>query len=154
MTRGLQKRNAQRLGSGLVVLAAGMFTAPADAAEEPTATLRCERASGPGRVRCGIEAHPASGRAITWGDVVLTSLPDFASALRGRLGDESLTARQGSVHAWDFALVAKGAGKGEVRARVRLVTCVTRAPSEADAGALDRCLPVTVEVRTELVVGS
>ncbi|HEY8074955.1 MAG TPA: hypothetical protein VIF62_12615, partial [Labilithrix sp.] len=75
-----------------------------------TATMQCERAIEPGRVRCSIEAHAAEGRSLQWADVVLVSLPDFAAALKGRIGREDATARDATSAKWAFGIVAKRSG--------------------------------------------
>jgi hypothetical protein len=123
---------------------------PASAAPEPslpslTATMQCDRAAEAGRVRCSIEARAGDGRTIGWADAVLLSLPDFASALKGRIGHADATSREASHIRWALGLVARRAGQGEARARVRAVVCEAAAPS--------RCVPVTVEVHAIVVVG-
>ncbi|MGH7438977.1 MAG: hypothetical protein ACRENE_25090, partial [Polyangiaceae bacterium] len=50
------------------------------------AALTCDRADGPGRVRCEVEARVPSGESISWGDVVLLKAPAFTLVLRGRIG--------------------------------------------------------------------
>ncbi|HVJ88782.1 MAG TPA: hypothetical protein VM580_03195, partial [Labilithrix sp.] len=69
----------------LAFAAFGLVDARAD---EPAvvATMRCERAAGPGRVKCAVEARATGGRSIAWADVALIGLPDFTSALKGRIG--------------------------------------------------------------------
>jgi hypothetical protein len=117
-----------------------------DEAPAVHASMQCDRASEPGRVRCTIEAHASPGRTITWADAVIVSMPDFASPLKGRLGKEDATARDGALYRWAFGLVARRAGQGEARARVRVVTCAQDQPA--------RCAPATVDVRALLSVGS
>src|ERR1700683_4123812 len=58
------------------------------------ATLTCERAATAGRVRCEVEARVGPGESIAWGDVVLLSMPPFASALRGRIGPHDASVRE------------------------------------------------------------
>jgi hypothetical protein len=122
-------------------------TAPSARADAPplSATMQCERASEPGRVRCTVEVRGAAGRAISWADVQVLDVPAFASTLKARLGREDATAREPELYKFAFGLVARTAGQGEARVRVRAVTC------EAAGGA--RCLPFAVEVRAPLVVG-
>lgn len=108
--------------------------------------MQCERAGEPGRVRCSIEAQAEAGRTIAWADAVLVSLPEFATALKGRIGREDATVREPGLVKWAFGVVARRGGQGEAKAKVRLVTC--------DAAAPSRCAPVTVDVHTILVVGS
>ncbi len=129
------------------LVAAALLLPGAAAADEPQlhATMQCERAIEPGRVRCSVEAHAAEGRSLQWADVVLVSLPDFAAALKGRIGREDAVARDATSAKWAFGIVAKRSGTGEARARVRAVTC-------AGFGGT-RCVPVLVEVHTQLSVG-
>jgi hypothetical protein len=125
-----------------LVLAPGV----ASAEEHPLeATMQCERAIEPGRVRCSIEARVVEGRSLAWADVVIVSLPELAAALKGRIAREDSVARDASSAKWAFGLVAKRAGQGEVRARVRAVTC------EGFSG--QKCTPVVVDVHTLINVG-
>lgn len=114
-----------------------------------TASMQCERVAEAGRVKCSIEARARGGRSIAWADVVLVSLPDFMSALKGRLGPTDATYRDPSAQKWAFGLIARKPGEGEAEARVRLVVC---APVAADAAA-PKCTPMTLEVRTLVHVG-
>lgn len=107
--------------------------------------MQCDRASEPGRVRCAVEAHALGDRTIAWADVALVDLPDFTSALKGRLGPADATAHDASSQRWAFGLVAKKPGSGEARARVRLVLC------EGDAGT--KCAPVSLDVVATVHVG-
>ncbi|MDF2692562.1 MAG: hypothetical protein K0S65_945 [Labilithrix sp.] len=111
--------------------------------------MSCDRAPEPGRVRCSLEARVAGGRSIAWADVAILELPDFTSALKGRIGPADSTAREPALQRWAFGLVAKKAGEGEARARVRAVVCE---PAVSDAAA-PKCAPATVEVRTTIHVG-
>jgi hypothetical protein len=122
------------------------------------ASMQCDRASEPGRVRCTIEARIEGGRTLAWADVELLSLPDFASPLKGRIGPQDALSRDATSTKWALALVARRAGQGEARARVRVVACeaARTGPAEPDAGAAPppRCVPMTVLVKAPLVVGS
>lgn len=130
--------------------------AHADAETDVKASMQCDRASEPGRVRCTVEARIEGGRTIAWADVELLSLPDFASALKGRIGPQDALARDATSTKWALGLVARRSGQGEVHARVRLVACeAARAPSsspDAGAGPPPRCAPVTVEVKAQVTV--
>ncbi|AKV01182.1 hypothetical protein AKJ09_07845 [Labilithrix luteola] len=104
-------------------------------------------------MRCTVEARASAGRTLAWADVAVLALPDFATALKGRIGHEDTTAREPQRYAWAFALVARRAGQGEARAKVRAVVC----DADTDGGAKDAasgCAPVTVEVRAPLSVGN
>lgn len=105
------------------------------------ATMSCEPASEPGRVKCSVEARVTDGRSVAWADVVLVELPELATALKGRLGPSDVMARDASSVRWAFGLVAKKSGEGPVKARVRASVC-----EAGDAGPL-RCAPVSVDVR-------
>lgn len=106
------------------------------------ASMQCDRASEPGRVRCTVEVRVEGGRTLSWADVEILALPDFASALKGRIGPQDALARDGVSTKWALGLVARRAGQGEVRARVRLVACEGK-----------RCAPVTVEIKAQITVG-
>lgn len=135
--------------------AAAVLVASARAEPSPTpelrATMTCDRVAEPGRVRCSVEARVPDTRVLGWADVVVLELPELATPLKARVGAESVTARQPGTVSWAFALVARRAGRGEARARVRAVSCERVADGGASA---ERCVPVSVEVRAELVVGS
>ena len=129
-------------------LAIGVLAAPASA-QEPAplqASMACDRAAEPGRVKCSIEAKVDATRTIAWGDVAILQLPEFATALKGRIGASDATARDPTSTKWAFGLVAKKAGQGEARARVRVVAC--------DAAQPTKCAPLTIEVRAMLSVGN
>jgi hypothetical protein len=115
-----------------------------EAAEPVAATMQCEQAAEPGRVRCSVDVR-AEERSIAWADVVILQLPEIASALKGRLGPLDAAARDDASVKWAFALVARKAGQGEVRARVRVVVC--------EGGEGSRCVPMVTEVRAMISVG-
>lgn len=107
-----------------------------------TASLTCDRADGPGRVRCEVEARVGAGESIAWGDVVLLKTPAFTLVLRGRIGPHDATLQQAEVWRWAFALAAKQNGSGDVDARIRIVVCQGKT-----------CTPVQVAVTGKVVVG-
>jgi hypothetical protein len=111
--------------------------------------MQCERAAEPGRVRCSVEAHATGGRSIAWADVALVELPEFTSALKGRIGPADSTAHDAVSQKWAFGLVARKTGTGEARAQVRLVVCAAQV---GDAAA-PRCATEVVEVRATVQVG-
>jgi hypothetical protein len=108
------------------------------------AKMQCERAAEPGRVRCSVEVRTAAPRTIAWADVAILQLPDFATALKGRIGPDDATARDADSVKWAFGLVAKRAGQGEARVRVRVVACQSEGV---------KCAPQSTEVRAMLNVG-
>jgi len=138
-----------RYPSAFVVLLAA---APAYA-DEPTdrakltATMQCDPAREAGRLRCAIEARAAAGLALPWADTVLLDVPDFTTALKGRIGPADSVARDPGSQRWAFGLVARKTGTGEVHARVRGLVC-----EPLDGGA-PRCTAVSVEVRATVRVG-
>ena len=136
--------------AGVVVAAFASGTEEARA-EEPkvSATMQCDRAAEPGRVKCSVEARVDGARSIAWADVALVDLPEFTSALKGRIGPADATSRDPSVHRWACGRVAKKAGEGQAKVRVRAVVCE---PATSDAGA-PRCAPTTLEVRATVHVG-
>jgi hypothetical protein len=117
--------------AGFAALAALVATAASGAfAEEDAgspratiATMTCERAATPGRVRCEVEARVGPGESIAWGDVVLVRMPPFATALRGRIGPHDASVREAGLWRWAFAVVARDTGSGEIEGRVRVVVC-------------------------------
>ncbi len=146
---------ALTLASSLV-FATSLLCVTSDASAQPgpendvKASMQCDRASEPGRVRCSVETRIEGGRTLAWADVELLSLPDFASALKGRIGPQDAVARDATSAKWGLGLVAKRAGQGEVRARVRVVAC--EPPSAASSSRPPRCAPVTVEVKAQVTV--
>jgi hypothetical protein len=106
------------------------------------ASMLCDRAPEPGRVRCFVEVRAPSDHTITWADVVIQKVPDFVTPLKGRLGDEDATAKEGARWRWAFGIVAKKTGQGEARALVRIVSCEGK-----------RCTPISSEVRATITVG-
>jgi hypothetical protein len=106
-------------------------------------SLQCERATEPGRVKCSVEAKPALGDQIRWGDVQILQTPDFAQPLKGRIGPREATSRDDAVWRWSFAVVAKHAGSGAIVARVRALVCSDK----------ERCIPQSVEIQAVLQVG-
>jgi len=135
------------------LLLAALVTVPGSARGEDrpataTATVRCERVAAPGRVKCAAEVRAAAGRSIAWADIVILELPDLATALKGRIADVDTTARDAGGQSWAFGLVARRAGQGDLRARVRALVC--DAPAATDAA---RCAPVALDVRAAVQVG-
>jgi hypothetical protein len=148
-----------RLGLGLGLATGATVTTRANAQVAPApendvkASMQCDRASEPGRVRCSVEARIEGGRTLAWADVEILSLPDFASALKGRIGPQDAVARDATSAKWGLGLVAKRAGQGEVRARVRVVVCdVPRVAAGGSSAPPPRCGPVTVEVKAQVTV--
>ncbi|MDB4942245.1 MAG: hypothetical protein JWP97_1779 [Labilithrix sp.] len=115
--------------------------------------MQCERAAEPGRVRCTVEAHLAGGRALVWSDVEIVTVPDFAAALKGRIGPPEAFARDATSTRWALGLVAKRRGQGEVKARVRVVACDPAAAGTPATEPRSRCAPIVVEVRAAVTVG-
>jgi hypothetical protein len=141
---------------------AGDARADAPAESDVKASMQCDRASEPGRVRCSVEVRIEGGRTLSWADVELLSLPDFASALKGRIGPQDAVARDATSTKWALGLVARRAGQGEARARVRVVAC--EAPRVLPSGGTSassaplppppppRCAPVSIEVKAVVTV--
>lgn len=110
-------------------VALALRVAPAVAQEDTQlrATMTCERAAEAGRVRCEVEARVEPGESISWGDVVLQSMPPFATALRGRIGPHDASVREPGLWRWVFALVARREGAGQMQGQVRVVMCRDKA---------------------------
>ena len=106
------------------------------------AEMVCERADGPGRIRCEVDARVAKGESIAAGDVVIVRTPPFVLALRGRIGPHDATTREDEFWRWALALAARTKGTGDVEARVRLVVCRGSA-----------CAPREVPLVARVVVG-
>jgi hypothetical protein len=134
--------------AALAVLAAPTQTARAEEGDV-SASMQCDKAPEPGRVRCSVEARTKNGRALAWADVAILELPDFAAALKGRIGADGVVAHDATSEKWAFGIVARSAGRGDARARVRMVVC-DAPPGEAGAG---RCAPVTLDVKAVIQVG-
>jgi hypothetical protein len=118
--------------------------------------MTCEPTDGPGRVRCEVETTILPGASITWGDVVLTRMPSFASALRGRIGPGDAMVSRSDSWRWALALVARSKGVGDVEARVRVVVCqgAGRDNGASDAGASSgMCAPYELPVVGRVSVG-
>ncbi len=112
--------------SVLPVMASSRALAQDDAGA-PRTTMTCERVAEPGRVRCEVEARVEPGESISWGDVVLLHLPPFVAALRGRIGPHDAAVREPGLWRWNFAIVARGKGTGDVEGQVRVVVCREKA---------------------------
>lgn len=109
----------------------------------PTSLLACEPAPKPGRVHCEARVYVSEGESIAWGDVVLLAAPSFVSALRGRIGPHDATIRSPATWRWEFALVARANGGGDVVGRARLVVCREKV-----------CLPRELPLVGRVVVGT
>lgn len=137
-------RRAYRIAFIAAAGIASLDAAPAAADESLplSVTLQCDRAPEPGRVRCTVEARAAAGRTLQWADVVLVELPELAQALKGRLGPADSIARDATSERWAFGFVAKKAGEGEAKVRVRAVVCEG-----------ERCASVSVDAKAVVKVG-
>ncbi len=120
-------------------LARAQITPPAFA----YASMQCDRSAEPGRVRCTVELRLEGERTLSWADVEIVALPDFAAPLRGRIGPQDALVREATRTTWGLALVARRTGHGSVRARVRFVSCEG-----------SQCTPASVDIETPLTVGS
>jgi hypothetical protein len=107
------------------------------------ASLSCESARAPGRVRCTLRISAAGGPRLDWADALVLETPAFARALLARVAARDVQAGQGTVKV-PLALVLEGPGRGVVRVRARAVLC------RADAGR-ERCFPATRDTEVELI---
>jgi hypothetical protein len=107
-------------------------------------SMQCDRAGEPGRVRCSVETLASAGKSIEWAEVEIVSVPDFAIALRGRVGPLDAASKEPGRWRFALALASKRSGRGEVVARVRVVECTED----------KRCVTREGRVATEVVVGS
>jgi len=117
------------------------------------ASMQCDRATEPGRVRCAVDVRIEGGRAIAWADVEILALPEFASALKGRIGPQDALSRDATTIKWALGLVARRAGAGEARARVRVVACDPAGAGAPPNELRTRCSPLVVEVKASLQIG-
>ncbi len=130
---------------GALALALLPTAAAASSDSDVHASMQCDRAAEPGRVRCAVDLRIEGGRTIAWADVEIVALPEFASALKGRIGPQDALSRDADSMKWALGLVARRGGSGEARARVRVVAC--------DGREKTKCVPVIVEVRAVVSVG-
>ncbi len=86
------------------------------------ASLTCEHAAAPGRVRCDVELR-TSGATLRWADASIVSTPDFVAPLKGRVGPRDAAAHDPDLFRWGMGFVARDRGEGEVVVRVRAVVC-------------------------------
>ena len=115
------------------------------------ATLTCEPLPAPGRLRCALVAElPAEAGHIEWADALVLRVPGFLQPLRGRLASRDADVQKERLLRWNFALVAKTEGTGELVLRVRAVTC--DAAKRCEATEVD--VPVNVYVGPALPPGS
>jgi hypothetical protein len=134
----------------LLAVCLGLFASAGtsvDARAEATApndVMQCDRAGEPGRVRCTVETLATPGRTISWAEVEIVSVPEFALALRGRVGPQDATSKERTRWRFALALASKRTGRGEVVARVRVVECTDD----------KRCFTREGRAATEIVVGA
>lgn len=127
-----------------VCLLAGQGVEPSARAAGPEDSMQCDRAGEPGRVRCSVEVRAQEGLAISWAEVEIVGVPEFAVPLRGRLGPSDAASKEPTRWRFPLALVSRRLGRGEVSARVRTVEC----------NAEKRCVTREAQVKTEMVVGA
>lgn len=132
----------------ILVLACGL--AHADEAPQATAKMECEPAQEPGRVKCSIELRSTGDHTLAWADVAIVELPEFTTALKGRIGPSDATVRDAKTQKWAFGIIAKKTGRGEAKVKVRAVVCDQ---PKGDAGS-PRCVPTTLDVKAPIVVGT
>lgn len=108
-----------------------------------SASMQCDRAPEPGRVRCTIEAEVSQPLRIRWSAAEIVAVPEFTTPLRVRLGKADMISEEPGRVRFAFALAAKTTGRGALRARVRAVVC---------EGEL-RCRPEERAVESAVVVG-
>ncbi len=117
---------------------------PAAHAAGPEDSMQCDRAGEPGRVRCSVEVRATEGLGISWAEVEIVGVPEFAVPLRGRLGPSDAASKEPSRWRFPLALASRRLGRGDVTARIRTVEC----------NVDKRCVTREALVKTEMVVGS
>ena len=105
------------------------------------ASVSCDSAVGPGRVRCTADAT-APGAEIRWADIEIVQTPPFVTALKGRLPPSDASRRIRDSWQFGFAVVARERGVGDLVVRVRAVACQS-----------DTCSPLTETAILKLKVG-
>jgi hypothetical protein len=118
-------------------------------AEPPKVSATCERAAGPGRVRCEAELVVNSG-VVRWADVQIVETPPFVTALKGRIGPADTTLREKDKWRFSFGLVARARGTGDVRLQFRAVVCEKLAAS----GGEERCEATLLSSVVSVVSGA
>lgn len=83
--------------------------------------LACERAAGPGRVRCSLSVEAAPGFRLTWVDALVVQSPSFARPLRSRI-PQRVSGKETQAEVL-LALVASRTGTGSLTVRARAVLC-------------------------------
>lgn len=127
----------------LVVLCSTSASAE-PAADE--ARLSCRRESAPGRVLCELEVEVSRGR-LAWADALVERTPEFARALRSRVGPGSATGGTPRRLRLPLALAATATGTGELVVRARYVAC------EPGSGGRELCAPRARTVSARVEVG-
>jgi hypothetical protein len=133
-----------------LALSAGIALAAHGAAADTAADdvrLSCRREAAPGRVLCELEVELTRGR-LAWADALVQRAPDFARALRARVGPRSATGGTSRRLRLPLALAATATGSGEIAVRARWVTC---APTQ---GGRELCSPSTRTVTALVNVGA
>jgi hypothetical protein len=102
---------------------AGGGRAGADADSTPLhASVTCDHAAAPGRLRCDVELRTRDA-AIRWADVEVVEVTEFIVPLRGRAGPREATTHEDDLWRWGLGLVARDRGAGDVTVRVHAVVC-------------------------------
>jgi hypothetical protein len=132
-----------------IVAAAGVW-AESVAAEPPSdeARLACRREAAPGRVLCELEVEVARGR-LAWADALVERTPEFARALRSRVGPRSATGGTARRLRLPLALAATATGQGELGVRARWVACAPLATGRELCSPRTRMLSARVEVGSD-----
>lgn len=140
--------DAMRRLAFVIVAAFGVW--PASVSAEPPvedARLACRREAAPGRVLCELEVEVTRGR-LAWADALVERTPEFARALRSRVGPRSATGGTSRRLRLPLALAATATGQGELAVRARWVAC---APLETGR---ELCSPQTRLITARVEVGS
>jgi len=113
-----------KFGFGLLAFAVSLSLASSLRAEPPElqALLHCEPAAGPGRILCELRTSARTGRLV-WSDALVVRAPTFARPLRSRFLTQLGTAGAPGGGFAKLALVATGAGQGQLELLARAVVC-------------------------------
>lgn len=132
------------LGLGAVLLAAPGLSADVPAED---ARLSCRREAAPGRVLCELEVEVTRGR-LAWADALVERTPEFARALRTRVGPGSAAGGTARRLRLPLVLAATATGSGELAVRARYVAC-----AQTQEGR-ELCTPSSRVVTAQVEVGS
>lgn len=138
---------ASKLPVTLLGLSTVLFVAPGVVADVPPedARLSCRREAAPGRVLCELEVEVTRGR-LAWADALVERTPEFARALRTRVGPGSAAGGTARRLRLPLVLAATATGSGELGVRARYVACAPTGEGRELCSPSSRVVSARVEV--------